>query len=88
MRQDGIPLLFPIITALIGIIYIAIARGLFSGSGGARLIVGILTFMSLVVGVWSLLFYSGLRIQGLIQALIAVIVLMVLYGPRARQFFS
>jgi hypothetical protein len=88
VRQDGIPLLFPIITALIGIIYIAIARGLFSGSGGARLIVGILTFMSLVVGVWSLLFYSGLRIQGLIQALIAVIVLMVLYGPRARQFFS
>ena len=87
-RADGIPILVPIITALIGIIYIAIARGLFSGSGGARLIVGIVTIISLIAGIWSLLFYSGMRIQGLVQALIAVIILLVLYGPRAKLFFS
>ena len=86
--QDGVPILVPIITGIIGLVYVLVARGLFRGSGGARLLVGILTLISLVIGVWTLLFYSGIRIQGLIQALIAVIILMVLWSPKAKAFFD
>lgn len=88
MGQDGVPWLVPVITGVIGLIYVLVARGLFRGSGGARLIVGILTLIALVIGVWTLLFYSGIRIQGLIQALIAIIILMVLWSPKAKAFFD
>lgn len=87
-RQDGVPLWVPIILGLISVIYIVIARGLFRGSGGARLVVGLLTLIALIMGVWTLLFFSGIRIQGLIQALIAVIILLVLWSPKAKVFFK
>lgn len=86
-RDETIPIWVPIVLIAISIIYIVIARGLFSGSNGARMVVGLLSLLSLIMGVWSLLFMSGLRIQGLIQALIAIIILMVLFGPRAKAFF-
>ena len=88
MGQDGVPWLVPVISGVIGVIYVLVARGLFRGSGGARLLVGILTLIALVIGVWTLLFYSGIRIQGLIQALIAIIILMVLWSPKAKAFFD
>ena len=86
--QDGVPIFVPIITGVIGLVYVLVARGLFRGSGGARLIVGVLTLISLVIGIWSLLFIEGIRIQGLIQALVAVIVLLVLWSPKAKVFFA
>ena len=85
--QDGVPIFVPIITGVIGLVYVLVARGLFRGSG-ARLIVGVLTLISLVIGIWSLLFIEGIRIQGLIQALVAVIVLLVLWSPKAKVFFA
>lgn len=86
--KDNTGLIASIILGIIALIYLAVARGLFAGGGGSRLIVGIVTFVSLILGIWTLLFNTDARIQGLIQALIAIIVLMVLYGPRARAFFA
>lgn len=86
--KDNVGLIASIVLAIIAIIYLALARGLFAGGNGARFIIGIVTFVSLILGVWTLLFNTDARIQGLIQALIAIIVLMVLYGPRARAFFN
>ena len=79
---------------IVGIIYIALARGLMGGSGVVRLIVAIVTILNIIAGVWEVLtFWStdawGARfIGGLVQAVVALLILILLYTPKATLFFK
>lgn len=85
--------LVALVTAILGLIYVLVAKGLFNGSGGARLIIAIVTVLHLIAGVWQIItFWStsawGTRFfEGLIQAIVALLILLLLYTPKATMFF-
>jgi hypothetical protein len=75
-------------TIVISVIYLLVAKGIANGSGVARLIVGIITFISLIGGIWVALVASGQRLTGVVQAVIALVILFMLYNRRASSFFA
>ena len=71
-----------LVGGVIGIIYLAVAKGIFDGNHGSRLIVAIITVINIIVGVFN--FMNG----GLIQILVGIIVLVLLYSAKAKAFFG
>ena len=52
--------LIALITIILGVIYVVVARGLFRGSGGARFIIAVVTVLHLLVGIWQMItFWSS-----------------------------
>ena len=86
--------LIALITIILGLIYVLVARGLFRGSAGARFIIAIVTVLRLLVGIWQMItFWSssawGARFfEGLIQGVVALLILLLLYTPKATAFFK
>ena len=91
---SGTGWLIALITIILGLIYVLVARGLFRGSGGARFIIAIVTVLHLLTGIWEMItFWSnaawGARFfEGLIQSIIALFILLLLYTPKATAFFK
>jgi hypothetical protein len=79
---------YGLITILISLIYLLVAKGIARGNRGSRLIVGILTLLSLVGGIWVALVASGSRMTGIVQAAIALVILFMLFNARASRFFN
>lgn len=77
-----------ILVLVIGLIYVAVAKGLFDGNNFSRLLVGIFTVVNLFVGIFQLIFVGGYRINGLITALVSLIILGVLFSRKATLFFT
>jgi hypothetical protein len=71
-----------IVAGVIGLIYLAVAKGIFDGNNGSRLIVAIVTIINIIVGIFN--FMNG----GLIQILVGIIVLILLYSAKAKAFFG
>lgn len=86
--KDNVGLISAIFLGLIALIYLAVARGVLAGSPGARMIVAIVTFISLIVGIFTLIFASDMRMNGLVQAVVAVVILAILYSKKAQAFFA
>ena len=78
-----------IATVIMGLIYLFVAKGLWNGSRFARFLVAVVTLLSLATGVLVLIFGDGTnaRTSGAVQALIAVIVLALLFNAKAKAFF-
>ncbi len=77
-----------ILMLVIGLIYLAVAKGIFDGNNFSRLLVGLITVINLLIGAWHLIFTEGLRINGAIQVVIALIILALLFSRRATEFFT
>lgn len=86
--RASVGLITIIFMLVIGLIYLAVAKGIFDGNNFSRLLVGIITVVSLLMGIWQLIFISGARINGAIQALFALIILGILFSRRATEFFT
>ena len=86
--KDNVGLISGLIVLVVGLIYLLVARGLWNGSGGARLVVAIVTVISLINGIWMLFTAGGQRWSGLFSAIVALIVLGILYSKRASAFFN
>lgn len=86
-REGGL-LLVTIIDLIFGIIYLAVAKGIFSGSRGARLIVGIITVLGLIVSVILLFGGGAALVLGLISIIIKILILWILYGAKGKAFFE
>jgi hypothetical protein len=71
-----------IVAGVIGLIYLAVAKGIFDGNKGSRLIVAIVTVINIIVGIFN--FLNG----GIIQILVGIIVLILLYSAKAKVFFG
>jgi hypothetical protein len=84
----GVSIVTLILMIVLGLIYLAVARGIFTGNNFSRAIVGIVTLISLVIGVIHLIFVSELRISGLVQILFALVILALLYNRRATVYFA
>jgi hypothetical protein len=84
---DTVGLISAGLLLLVGLIYLLVARGLWNGSSGARLVVAIVTVLSLLNGLWLLFTAAGQRWSGLFSAVVALIILAILYSRRASEFF-
>ena len=76
-----------IVTLVIGLIYLLVGKGIFSGNRGSRFLVGLVTLINLVAGVISAL-TPGRLVSGLVQILVSVIILGLLYNASAKRFFA
>ncbi|MCX6415072.1 MAG: hypothetical protein NTU77_10800 [Actinobacteria bacterium] len=71
-----------LLIGIIGIIYLAVAKGIFDGNNGSRLIVAIISIIDIILGVF--IFFNG----GFAQILISILVLILLYSAKAKAFFG
>ena len=71
-----------LVSGVLGLIYIAVAKGIFDGNNGSRLIVAIISVINIIVGVFNFL------IGCIIQILVGLIVLILLYSAKAKVFFG
>ena len=77
-----------VILIVLGLIYLAVARGLAHGNGFARFLVGLNSFVTLAGGAWLAFAREGqLQTQGIVSAVVALIILLLLYSPGANAFF-
>ena len=87
--SSGTLLWVGIVGVIIALVYLSVARGLTKGSGLARGLAAMVAVLSLISGVYSAIIHSGnLRWNGVASALLAVIVLALLFSPRANAFFA
>jgi len=77
-----------LVSMVIGIIYLLVAKGIFDGNRISRLIVAILTVINLLKGISYLFAGRDIIVNGLIDIIVALIVLYLLYGGKARVFFA
>ena len=85
---DSLGLISALLLLVFGLIYLLVAKGLWNGSRGARLIVAIVTWLSLLNGLWLLITADGQdRLSGIGAMIVAVIILAILYSRRASEFF-
>jgi hypothetical protein len=85
--NQAVGMTYGIVTIVISVIYLLVAKGIANGSRFSRLIVGLLTLISLVGGIWVAIVASGQRMTGVIQAALALLILFMLYNARASRFF-
>lgn len=79
-----------IVSIVIGVIYLLVAKGIANGSRGARMLVALLTILSVAQGFWVLftnLSNISVVIAASIQVLIGLAILGILYSRRAGEFF-
>ena len=66
-----------------------LAMGLRSASNGVRLFIAVISVFHLAAGVWGLIAFPGARTTGIMQALLALVVLYFLYGSEdSNEFFG
>jgi hypothetical protein len=85
--NEAVGMTYGIVTIAISVIYLLVAKGIANGSRVSRLIVGLLTLISLVGGIWVAIVASGQRMTGVVQAGLALLILFMLYNARASRFF-
>ena len=74
------------VTILVGLVYLAVASGLWNGSRVARMVVAVFTVLGLIAGI--LMLVGGSALPGVVQILIALIILFLLFNAKAKAFFA
>ncbi len=78
-----------IVGVIIAVVYLLVARGLTRGSGLARGLAALVAVLSLASGIYQAIIQSGsLRWSAIVSAVLALIVLTLLFSPRANAFFG
>ena len=78
-----------IVGVIIAEVYLLVARGLTRGSGLARGLAALVAVLSLASGIYQAIIHSGsLRWSAILSAVLALIVLSLLFSPRANAFFG
>jgi hypothetical protein len=75
-----------LITSLIvGLIYLLVAKGIFNGNRGSRLIVAIFTVIGIITGFFAL--FTSFS-DGLVRIVWGVVIMALLYAGKAKAFFA
>jgi hypothetical protein len=81
-------LVIGIASAVVGLVYLLVARGLAHGNGFSRFIVGLFNVLELIGGAYLAIDKrDDVRTHGLVSALFALLILLMLYSRRANAFF-
>ena len=71
-----------LVVGVVGLIYLALAKGIFDGNKGSRLLVAIFSVVNIIAGIF--IFFTG----GFSQILVGILVLILLYSAKAKVFFG
>lgn len=86
--SSSVALWLGILLIVIGVVYLLVARGLANGNNFSRLLVAAVTIVSIAGSVWVLFAHpGGARWSTVGSILLGVIVLAILYSPKASAFF-
>jgi len=85
--EGGAGILVAIVLIVVGAIYLLVAKGISNGNRGSRLIVTILTLIALIGSIFTLM-DPGELVASIIQIIVSIVILALLYGRQARQFFA
>ncbi|MET0865804.1 MAG: hypothetical protein ABWZ98_15850 [Nakamurella sp.] len=74
----------------LGAIYLAVAKGLADGNPLSRLIVAVVALLQVVVAVFTMIGTdsSQIRNSAIGSAIVGVILLLILFSPKANAFFG
>lgn len=86
--RDGFGLISIVLMFVVALVYLLLAKGILNGNSFARFIVVIFTVLQLLNGIWRMIFEPGLRLAGIVQAVIALVILALLFSRKAAYFFS
>lgn len=86
--RDGFGLISILLVIVVALVYLLLAKGILNGNSFARFIVVIFTVLQLLNGIWRMIFEPGLRLAGIVQAVIALVILALLFSRKAAYFFS
>lgn len=73
---------------VLGLVELAVARGIFRGSNGARVIVAIVNALTIVAGFFAAVGLGSQVGTSIGPVIIAIIVLVLLYSRSANEFFA
>lgn len=76
-----------IVSILLGLVIVLVARGLLNGSQVARVLVTIVQALSLAGAVLGVLVAPGQLVSSLVTGLLALLIIVLLYTARANAFF-
>jgi hypothetical protein len=86
--SSSVALWLGILLVVIGVVYLLVARGLANGNNFSRLLVVVVTVVSIAGSVWVLFAHpGGARWSTVGSIVLGVIVLAILYSPKASAFF-
>ncbi len=74
-----------IFSLILGVLLLAVSAALMRGSNGARILVSIVLVLAVIGGVGAA--FSGQLVGGIVNAVVAVVGLVMLYSQRADAFF-
>lgn len=75
------------VLVIVGLAYALVARGIWNGNRASRVIVTILTAIAFIGSVVELA-DPAQRLASTIQIIVSVVILVLLYGRRARAYFD
>ena len=74
---------------VMGVIIGLLALGLRSASNGVRILIAIVMVVRIAFAIWALIALPGSRFEGVVTAIVAVVVLYFLYGSEdSKAFFG
>ncbi|PJJ65231.1 DUF7144 family membrane protein [Compostimonas suwonensis] len=76
-----------IVSIVLGLVIVLVARGLLGGSQVARVLVTIVQALALAGAVLGILFAPGQFVSSLVTGLLALLIIILLYTARANAFF-
>lgn len=86
--SGGAGIMVGIALLIAALIYLLVAKGLYNGNRMSRLIVAIVSVFVLIGSIWSAISQPDTRLLAVVQAIIAAVILAVLYSNRADNFFD
>ncbi|HEX5731088.1 hypothetical protein [Microbacterium sp.] len=78
---------FGLVQFILGIITIVVSIGLLRGSSGARLVVTIVFVLNLISALVVIFFQQAQVWSGIVSGVVVLIGLVLLWTPRANEFF-
>lgn len=87
--SSSIGLWLGILAIIVGLVYLAVAKGLGSGNNGSRLLVAIVSVINIAAGLYVALTQTGnATYSGWSSVFWGVVILAILYSPSANAFFA
>lgn len=86
--NGGAGIAVSIVLLAAALIYLLVAKGLYNGNRFSRFLVAVFSFLALVGSIWSAAIDPSTRVVSIIQAIIAAVILALLYSSRASRFFD
>jgi len=87
--SGGLVIGLAIFTILVGAVYLLVAKGLADGNPVSRIIVAIVTVLGLIGNLYTAVARSdNARTSAIGSIIFGVLVLVILYSPKANEFFA